>query len=417
MFQPNGRGVSHSFLFGDVGCAPWEKRLGTELHYDEMTLLDAVIFTRENGPIHLRQLSIEKIRSLLTDFVSEHYSLLADDTFIKFFNHSYLEEVSESSKEKFANALQGSEIFNPNISLTLFPLDALLVEKPFKSQSFFLASCEDVRDGNIEIGFDVKHIDPMTFPPVFDSSLKKSKPKSWLGVWSPSQESAVRTKNAVLGSLALTINFRARYIFTGRKIIQGSCTLGDSISCSFNATTTPPLGDDTHINSDDFAWLSLLASKLNEISKDSRREIRALEYFYASWFLDESERYPALYMSLESIFGDANRATQAVIDSIRDLIGMHIPEQRIRALSDLRAAVVHGGSPQVYDSSKYAKYYRKYRDDPIRDLAVLTAECLRKKIYNGCIYEKSDPNEAFIKKAVESGRMPPLKNTSILDGE
>jgi hypothetical protein len=193
--------------------------------------------------------------------------------------------------------------------------------------------------------------------------------------------------------------------------------LGNSISYSFHANTTPPLGDDTYINSDDFSWLSLLVSKLNDTSKESCREIRALEYFYASWFLDESDRYPALYMSLESIFGDANRATQAVIDSIRGLIGSHIPDQRIRALSDLRAAVVHGGSPRVYDSSKYAKYYRKYREDPIRDLAILTAECLRKRIFDQSIYEKSDPNEAFIKKAIESGRIPPLKNTSILDGE
>jgi hypothetical protein len=138
IFQPNGRGVSHSFFFGDVGCAPWEKRLGTELHYDELALLDAVIATRENGPIYLRQTSIKKIRSLLIDFVSEHYSLLADDTYFKVFNHSYLEQVSEKAKDKFANALQNSEIFNPKISLTLFPLDVLHVEKPFKSQSFFL---------------------------------------------------------------------------------------------------------------------------------------------------------------------------------------------------------------------------------------------------------------------------------------
>ncbi|MDX8405340.1 MAG: hypothetical protein R8K50_04235 [Mariprofundus sp.] len=416
MFRPNGRGVTSSFMFSPVGVDSWERRLGEKLYYDELKLLDAVLFVRKNGPLYFRQTPPGKIRSLLMDFVVEHYSLVADEAYFGGFKHSYAEHVSIHTRNDFVSALADSEIFTPTISLTLFPLDVLVVDCPFDSDKFFLSSCEDICAGRVEFRFSLSQVDPRSFPSILDSMPNKTKPKSWLGIWSPSIDAANRMKNAVLGSLALTLNCRNRYMFTGRKMTQGNYTLGKGVSYSHSPPATPPVGDDIHLDCEDIDWLTQLASKLNDRSKATRREIRALEYFYGAWFLGESDRYPALYMSLESVFGDANRATQAVIDAVRELIGTHVPEARIRALSTLRAAVVHGGSPQVFDSSEYAKYYHKYRDDPVRDLGILAAECLKRRVFGDQMKEKADPNEEIIRQAVESGKIPPLDDSSILDG-
>lgn len=416
MFRPNGDGVTSSFMFGPVGGTDRERRLVEELHYDELKLLDAVLFVRKNGPLYLQQIPPDKIRSLLMDFVVEHYSLLAGEAYLGDFKHSYAEHVSIHTRNDFISALTASEIFRPTISLTLFPLDVLVVDKSFDSDKFFISSCEDISAGKVEFRFSICNIDPRSFPSIRDSMLNKTKPKSWLGVWSPSVDAANRIKNAVLGALALTLNYRNRYVFTGRKMSQGNYTLGKDISYMHSPSATPPIGDDIHLDCEDIDWLTLLASKLNDRSKTTRREIRALEYFYGAWFLDESDRYPALYISLDSVFGDANQAKQSVTDAVRELIGTHIPEARIKALSSLRAAVLHGGAPQVFDSSEYAKYYHKYRDDPVRDLEILAAECLKRRIFGDQMKEKAYPNEEIIRQAVEPGKIPPLDDSSILDG-
>lgn len=403
-------------MFGPIGGAEWERRLVEKLHYDELKLLDAVLFVRKNGPLYFRQTPPDKIRSLLMEFVVEHYSLLADEAYLRDFKHSYAEHISIHARNNLVSALTASEIFSPTISLTLFPLDVLVVDKPFDSDKFFISSCEDISAGKVEFRFSLCDVDPRSFPSIRDSMLNKTKPKSWLGIWSPSIDAAIRIKNAVLGALALTLNCRNRFTFTGRKMSQGNYTIGNRVSYVHSPPATPPIGNDIHLDCEDIDWLTLLASKLNNRSKTTRREIRALEYFYGAWFLDESDRYPVLYMSLDSVFGDANHATQAVIDGVRELIGTHVPEARIRALSTLRAAVIHGGAPQVFDSSVYAKYYHEYRDDPVRDLGILAAECLKRRIFGSRMKEKADPNKEIIRQAVEAGKIPPLDDSSILDG-
>ena len=175
---------------------------------------------------------------------------------------------------------------------------------------------------------------------------------------------------------------------------------------SFSKPHTPALGDDITINHDDHAWLSILATKIIAPERAVRRQMHALEYFYRAWFLDPQERFPVLCMALDAAFGDANHATQAVIDGVRATVGEHVPDARLRALMDLRASVIHGGAPDVYDSRKYARYYDSYDADPILDLELVVAQCLRSLVFGGALKSHPDPHAAIIKAAQEQGRFP-----------
>jgi hypothetical protein len=117
-------------------------------------------------------------------------------------------------------------------------------------------------------------------------------------------------------------------------------------------------------------------------------------------------------MALEALFGDDNRATAAVIDGVNDTIGP-IDAKRLRALMLIRGSVIHGGAPDVYDSRKYARYYRTFGDDPIRDMGLVVAACLRARIFGGMLGEHSEPHQQMIEQQRALGRMP---RASICDG-
>ena len=175
---------------------------------------------------------------------------------------------------------------------------------------------------------------------------------------------------------------------------------------SFGNAHTPALMDDIVIAVADHEWLATLGKKLLASDDDSRRQIRALEYFYRAWFLDAPERFPILLMALDAVFGDVAHATQALIDAVRSIIGAHIPEARLRALSDLRAVVIHGAAPDVYDARKYVRYYDKFDADPIRDLELIAQRCLRLRIFGDAMKLQKDPHAAVIAAAQAKGLYP-----------
>jgi len=163
---------------------------------------------------------------------------------------------------------------------------------------------------------------------------------------------------------------------------------------------------DLRVTEQDIDWMQLLSGKLGATDKPTRRELKALEYFYRAWPLSPEERFPILCMALDAIFGDANNATQSVVDGISGTLSQDVPEEQLRALLKLRASVIHGGAPDVYDSSKYQKYYKTYRCDPIRDLELLVSACLRERVFQGSLIEYQDPNAELIKVAQSEGRLP-----------
>jgi hypothetical protein len=198
----------------------------------------------------------------------------------------------------------------------------------------------------------------------------------------------------------------------------GLCTITDAggTTTSFGEPHTPAMMQDIVLGEQDTSWLNILAVKLMSNERLVRRQMRALEYFYRAWPLEPSERFPVLCMTLDAIFGDTNHATQAVVDGVRSVIGAHVEDSRLRHLMDLRASVIHGGAPDVYDSRKYGKYYDEYGEDPIHDMELVVGSCLRQKIFGDSLKEHADPNAATIAKAQASGRLPTkLFRKTILD--
>jgi hypothetical protein len=80
----------------------------------------------------------------------------------------------------------------------------------------------------------------------------------------------------------------------------------------------------------------------------------------------------------------------------------------------LRASVIHGNAPDVFDSSKYASYYENYGDDPVDDLDLLVTECLRVVVFNGQLSEHEDPDKEVIEKLRAMRRWPDQKREGIL---
>jgi hypothetical protein len=410
-------GFLSSFFFGRPGAPHWDKRMGINIYYDQKRMIRAVLYVRQHGPAYLKYLSVDDIRSKLQTFVSDNFWYMANDTYLRQFEGSFAENVSEKAKDDLAAALAVSPIFAPRNELTLFPLSVVTVEADFDSAPFFLVSPQSLDGARLPEGSEEKWIVSTRFPPVRDWKGKTGTPSAWLGVRSPAVQASQKMKAAILGALALTPLPAYRHMFSGRTVLEGRCTIGAAgVTSSFDDTHTPPMMHDLVIGENDHRWLSALSEKLQSGERATRRQLRALEYFYRAWPLAPSERFAVLCMTLDAVFGDANHASQAVIDGVRTAIGDHVSDVRLRRLMDLRASVIHGGAPDVYDSRKYGRYYDEFDTDPIHDLELVVGECLRVSVFEGALREHADPNAAIIAEAQAKGRLPKdLSRSTILD--
>lgn len=404
-------GSEHAFLFQRPG--QFSANLGTRLFYGDRAMIRTALFAREHGAPYLKALSVGTIRSLLTDFVVENYYLLASETLFQRFEESYAQRVSPETKQKLAIALAASPIFSPSTDSTLFPLLTVRVDSDFSSPAFFFRSPSHLLD---EFPADLhRRLSGERFPPVLDWKHRTEKPLSWLGVRSPALQASQKMKRSILGALALTPSLSYRYMFSGRSMWGGYCTVGGGCSLTFGEHDTPPLMEDIILTGGDRAWLSILANKLASPSKADARLMTSLEYFYRAWSLGPSERFPILCMALDAAYSEVGHATAAVVDGVRETLGT-LDKKRLRDLLEIRASVIHGGAPDVYDSRKYGKYYTAYAEDPIRDMGLLVAACLRQKIFGDALHEHDEPYQDLLAEARQQGRIPQQKlQSSILD--
>jgi hypothetical protein len=82
------------------------------------------------------------------------------------------------------------------------------------------------------------------------------------------------------------------------------------------------------------------------------------------------------------------------VAAVGPLMGPRYDSARLRQLLGLRAAVIHGGAPEVYDSRSYAAYFRDHMEDPVHDLEVITARCLSQVIFGEAQRIRPEPNGA-----------------------
>jgi hypothetical protein len=399
----NSRGLGNNasmsrFLYGSPGTSVHDRRIGTEIWFRTTQLVKAALFIREKGPAYLHNLPMADIQDRLRNFLTENFGYIGRESFAAKFDCSYADFISAGAKDALAQALAGSPIFNSQDLLTLYPLVPIAVEANFTSQSFFLVK-PDVLMAQLPASVPPRWVVPGQFPPVADWKGKKETPTSWLGVRTPTLHSSNKMKAAILGAIALTPHRTVRHLFTGRYMFGGHCTPETGMALSFGEPHTPALPDNIVLTSRDHAWLSLLSQKVSSNDLRTRRQMRALEYFYRGWPLDRTDRFPLLIMAIDALFSVKGAATKSVLDGVGPIMGPAFPETRLRLLlADLRASVIHGRAPEVYDAEEYFPYFEAYSSDPLLDLELIAARCLQHVVFEGVMAEHPHPHAELLKQ-------------------
>ena len=408
-------GLPHSFLLSNNRNIPsWRSNLAATIFFSQRSMITTALFVRRHGPVYIRALSIDDIQTLLQDFLKENYCILAPETLFHPFSGNYAEYISDATKTLLAHALADSHIFSPTNKLTVFPLTTINVKHDFTSTNYFLCS-PDGLDAQISPEYE-SQLSATVFPPIVNTKMRTETPRSWLGVHSPLLQTSSKIKTSILGAIALSLPQNDRYMFSGRSMFGGYCTFFRGVSFSFGNSHTPPIYRDIAIQQCDRPWLEILSKKMSSSNKEDRRHIRALEYFYRAWNLGSTERFPFLCMALDALYSETGSVAQSVIDGIHDTLDTTIQEKRLRMLMDLRASVIHGGAPDVTDSSKYRKYYQEFLSDPIDDLDDVLTESMRRRLFGNTFKLQTDNNTTAIVEMQKSGRLPRiLTRRGILD--
>lgn len=406
----SGDTLLSSFIIHKPGAPAWDRLsgIGTEIFVKRKEYIRALLFIRQNGAPYLRAMSVSDLWSLVTSFVTENFWYIRDEEFQRRHDCSYADQVELHGKVALAVALASSAMFNPVSELTLFPLIPIRVDAKFECPRFFLTSAADLSVDQMPAGVQSTDFDPSHFPPMVRWDGLKRPTASWLGVRSPLLQVSTKVAAAILGAVALTPLPRERYMHSGRQMFGGRCTMaGGNCSVSMGKEpNTPPLMNDIMLTAADHAWLGALATLIDADDLHSRKRVKALEYFYRAWFLNPRERFPLLCMSLDSLVGVTHGHTTAAVKFVRDTIDTSIPEDRLRLLMRVRGAVIHGAAPDVYDSENYEKYYFDYETDPIRDIELVVAKCLRSDIFGDTLKYHASPHAEIVATMQARGRMP-----------
>lgn len=409
-----------SFLYGKPGAQPWEKRLGTEIFVRRQAYLRALLFVRQNGAPYLQAISISDLWSMVTKFLTENYWYVSGGRLVMQADCSYAEQITLKDKVALAEALARSAMFEPSPELTIYPLLPIRVAENFESKHFFLLNAPDLSPAQLPKGITASDLDPTQFPPVIHWEGPKRVTTSWLGVRSPLRLVSAKMASAILGAVALTPLPHERYLFSGRTVFGGEFSITKAsytISGASSDSHVPPLMDDIVLAQADHVWLAKLASLFEASDKRSHSWLRALEYFYRAWFLDPRERFPALCMSLDSLVGASTGHTTAAVNFVKGTIGAAIDDVRLRLLMRVRGAVIHGAAPDVYESEHYEKYYVDFETDPIRDLELIVAKCLREAIFEGALRYHADPHAELRAQFQATGRIPAIRNENLIIAE
>jgi hypothetical protein len=395
---------AHSFIITKPGHHPLSGGLGIELNYDDRTLTTAILYLRQHGATYLGALSVSEVRSFLTSFVSDNFWLIQGEAWLKLTDQSLAQILSENAKQALTNAMEVSHLFVEPRDLTLFPLSVVQVTHPFVSECFFLVPPHGLTESLLDHREAQSRLAPAIFPPFVDLEWKTQPVAAWLGIWAPNPETALRLRSAILGAVSLLPHPMERYMFSRRTLVRGRCTiLAGSHQLSMGDPHTPALMQDIIISDVDHESLTLLVSKLGSPTKADKKQIRALEYQYRSWVPDPTRRFPTLFAALDAIYGDAAAATQAIIGAVAPVMGLEYDYDRLKLMLSLRASVIHGGAPNVYESSSYHRYYERYFTDATRDLELIVARCLQIKIFGEVLKERPHTYAVQIKQ--ETGRM------------
>lgn len=405
---PDGDQRLSSFLYGAPGAPHWQRRFAAEIFVKQRQFIEALLFVRRHGGPFLRDISIGSLWSMVTGFTTEHYAYIAEGRLALSPGVSFAEQISPGGMAALSDAMERSTLFNPSAAVTLYPLVPVLVADAFQSPHFAFIASADLVSSIERFGIRFGPLTPTQFPPVEGWAGVSQSTSNWLCVSAPDPLVARKRASATLGAVALTAIGRERYLQTGRSLHGGYCTLSDEgYSCSPGTTpVTPRISSDILLTRNDHGWLQILSSLFDSQERVQKASVRALEYFYRAWFDDPRERFPTLCMSLDSLVHSQGGHTKAAVKFVTSTVGEPVDPIRLHSLMKLRGAVIHGAAPDVYESEHYEAYYSQYGEDPITDLELIVARCLRLAIFDGELMVHPDPHAHIIKQQQALGRLP-----------
>lgn len=405
---PDGDQLLSSFLYGMPGSPHWQRRIGADIFVRKRQYIEALLFLRRYGAPFLKDISIGSLWSMATSFVTENYAYISEGRIVLSPGEPLSQQISPTGLAALSQAMLRSPLFSPANEVTLYPLIPVQVMGGFQSRHFALTGSDGLNASLENFGIHCPSLLPAQFPPV-EGMIGVPKPTSnWLCINAPDPLIAHKRAYATLGALALTVIRRERYLQTGRSVHGGYCTMSaGGFSCSpATEPMTPRIACDIILTQTDHQWLEVLSALFDGTELAHKSRVRALEYFYRAWFYDPRERFSTLCMALDSLVAAQRAHTKAAVDFVVSTIDEPMDRDRLRLLMRLRGAVIHGAAPDVYESEHYEAYYSQYGEDPICDLELVVARCLRQGIFGGKLAAHSDPHAEIIKQQQALGRLP-----------
>ena len=401
----SGNELFASFSYERPGDILGMKSGGANVFAKSRNLTNALLHLRSHGAPYLRDLSLDSVRQLATDFLQIAWADVVEGSEFDPGTKPIGSCITPEALERVASKLSRSPLFEPVQHVMLFPLGSVFIRTQFNGESFSFAREFELHAHLAEIGALPPQLNPKRFPPFEDPLIKSSRVFYWLRVSAPHPLIARKRAAAIMAALSLSTTRRARYSFGSQAPQLGHCRVqSDQVSVTpYAAPLTPPLSNDLLISESDLPSLAILDKHLTE--PESRALIGALEYFHRAWFGEPRERFPLLCMALDALVCVESGHTSAAVKYVMDTLDTPINQARITTLMNLRGAVIHGAAPDVYESRFYSSYYSSYNEDPISDLELVVAACLRKAVFGGALAVR-DPHASLILHHQNQGNLP-----------
>lgn len=364
-----------SFISPPQGQKSFVGGMGRKLFYDTRGLAVVSLQLRKVGPDYLKFLSAGEISSELTRFLTSNFWCFGILSLVDF-DGSLARACSAEQRTQFANEFRLSDLMSPSQQTTLFPLSTVKVSTPIQCDLFAITNSHFDGVGAL-LSDEIVSCLRSTNDDVVSTIVSDQRISGWLVVQSSHLSEALILRSAILGCIATLQSHSARYKFNNLEVPGGHIQITDGrVNISFAEQHTPSLLRQIELDEKTASQLHALTISIKGDTKAKNRRLNCLSYFFRAWFLNEPERFPILCMALESLSSEFGTETNQIISFVTSLAGDSFDDSRLRKLLGLRGAVIHGGAPGVYESTKYEKYVACYRTDPIVDLEVIVATCI-----------------------------------------
>lgn len=307
-------------------------------------------------------------------------------------SRDYLNTIGKSERDRFHLLVATELMAGPQTQTFSFPLSNFSIVSAYSGSNFYILSGDDVGSEN-----------PQSLIEKYKINQSIS---GWIGCTAAFPESAQKIKRIALGAISLRLPYIERTQKTLARPANGFMT-HNPLGWRSSREHMPPLGYDITIKEEDKGWLDRIDNLIDSSKKKSRHLRKALEYFYLGWFLEPNERIAFNFLALDAVFGQGSEGTaKSFKTGISETLKQTFDGVRLRDILNLRNQFFHGGSPDIYDSTRYDCYLRIYNCDPIIDIEYITASCLRRLVFGADFEMQPNPYQAEIQKLRDLGSIP-----------